>query len=279
MPDVQDLLGFDLADSGVQAAGFALVAVLHLAYALHLLRRGLLHQGADRSARWFIAALFASVAWGATGLADLYSSKLFTWHLALAFDQLRYACWAAFMLLLLRPMVSPLAASRARLWTGLPVLLLALGLASNLAIGLHSALAPLAARVLVATQLVWAVFGLLMVEQVMRNQTDQNRWGAKPLCLGLGGVFLYDVYLFSQALMFGGFDSDSLTARSLVHAVSVPLLLMASNRSVRWLSKVQVSKTAAFYSASLLLIGAYLLFISAVGYYVRFFGGTWGGAE
>ena len=53
---------------------------------------------------------------------------------------------------------------------------------------------------------------------------------------------------------------------------------MASSRSQRWLTKVQVSKTAAFYSASLLLIGLYLLFIAAVGYYVRFFGGTWGGA-
>ena len=122
------------------------------------------------------------------------------------------------------------------------------------------------------------MLGLLLVEQVFRNQTEQNRWGAKPLCLGLGGLFLYDVYLYSQALMFGAFDSDALTARSLVHAVAMPLLLMASSRSQRWLAKVQVSKTAAFYSASLLLIGLYLLFIAAVGYYVRFFGGTWGGA-
>jgi putative PEP-CTERM system histidine kinase len=131
---------------------------------------------------------------------------------------------------------------------------------------------------LLVTQLGWAVLGLLLVEQVFRNQTEQNRWGAKPLCLGLGGLFLYDVYLYSQALMFGAFDTDALTARSLVHAVAMPLLLMASSRSQRWLAKVQVSKTAAFYSASLLLIGLYLLFIAAVGYYVRFFGGTWGGA-
>ena len=34
------------------------------------------------------------------------------------------------------------------------------------------------------------MLGLLLVEQVFRNQTEQNRWGAKPLCLGLGGLFL-----------------------------------------------------------------------------------------
>lgn len=278
MPGLRDLLNLDLPNLGLQAAGFALVVVLYLAYAGHLLHGGLLRQGADRTARWFMAAVLCTVAWAAAALADLFSTKLLTAHLALGFDQLRYACWAAFMLLLLRPMALDLKARRLQLWTALPVVLLAVGLACNIAIGVQIHAAATAARVLVVTQLVWAVFGLLLVEQVFRNQTEQNRWGAKPLCLGLGGLFLYDIYLFSQALMFGGFDADSLTARSLVHAVAVPLLLMASSRSRRWLSKVQVSKTAAFYSASLLLIGAYLLFIAAVGYYVRFFGGTWGGA-
>jgi dipeptide/tripeptide permease len=41
---------------------------------------------------------------------------------------------------------------------------------------------------------------------------------------------------------------------------------------------LQVSRTAAFYSATLILAGAYLLFMSGIGYYVRYFGGTWGRA-
>ena len=278
MPGVQGLLTLDLPNQGLQAAGFALVAMLYLVYAGHLLRKGLLAQGTDRTARWFLLAVLCTVAWGTAGLADLFSTKLFSWHAALALDQLRYACWAAFMLQLMRPMASQLTAARTRLWAALPVLLLVMGMGCNLAIGLQVHVAPAAARLLGITELMWAVFNLLLVEQVFRNQTDQNRWGAKPLCLGLGGLFVYDVYLFSQSLMFGSADGDAMTARSLVHAVAVPLLWMASSRSRRWLSKVQVSKSAAFYSASLLLIGAYLLFISAVGYYVRFFGGTWGGA-
>jgi putative PEP-CTERM system histidine kinase len=116
------------------------------------------------------------------------------------------------------------------------------------------------------------------VEQLFRNQAQASRWAAKPLCLGLGTIFAYDVYLYSQALMFGGFDSDALSARGVVHVLAVPLLLVASRRHGHWLARVQVSKTAAFYSASLLLIGLYLLFIAGAGYYVRFFGGSWGGA-
>ncbi|MCK7494437.1 MAG: hypothetical protein MZW92_27090 [Comamonadaceae bacterium] len=37
-------------------------------------------------------------------------------------------------------------------------------------------------------------------------------------------------------------------------------------------------RTAAFYSATLVLIGLYLLFVAAVGYYIAYFGGTWGRA-
>lgn len=278
MSGATDLLDVNLPDGGLQAAGFALVALVYLGYALHLMRRGLLRPDADPGARWFLAAVVCTAAWGAVGLADLYSSKVFTSHLALGFDQLRYASWAGFLLLLVRPMAGQVGAARARLWAALPAILLVLGLLMNAAIGLRGSGLPLVAHGLLVSQLIWPVFGLLLVEQVLRNQVDQRRWSAKPLCLGLGGLFTYDVYLFSQVLMFGGFDGDALAARSLVHAVVMPLLLMASSRSERWLARVQVSKTAAFYSASLLLIGAYLLFIAAVGYYVRFFGGTWGGA-
>jgi putative PEP-CTERM system histidine kinase len=60
--------------------------------------------------------------------------------------------------------------------------------------------------------------------------------------------------------------------------MAMPLLLVASQRQSQWLTKLKVSKTAAFYSASLLLVGLYLMFVSAAGYYVRYVGGSWGGA-
>ena len=219
MFSTDELLPFQLPNAGLQAAGFGLVALLYGAYTAHLVRGGLLRKPVDRFALWFAAAVLATVAWGLAGVADQVSTKLLTWHLALAFDQLRYAAWAGFMLLLLRPMAKQLAPWRARLWQALPGVLLALGGACNALLGLEVGPQGQAARWLVISQLAWAVLGLLLVEQVFRNQAEQNRWGAKPLCLGLGVIFLFDIYLFSQALMFGNFDSDALTARSLVHAV------------------------------------------------------------
>ena len=263
-------------DMGLPVAGFGLVLVSYAAYAAYLLRTGLLRAPVDRAAIWLLMAVLASAAWGAVGLADLGSTKLLFRHLAVVFDHARYAAWAGFMLCLMAPASrNPL---RGRVGPLLMAGLLVVGQVTNV----YLATAPLAGRgalqTLVACQLGWAVLGLLLVEQVFRNQVQKSRWGAKPLCLGLGLLCLFDVYLFSHTLMFGAFDVDVLAARALVHAASTPLLLMASRRDARWLSRVQVSKTAAFYSASLLLVGAYLLFVASVGYYVRFFGGTWGGA-
>ncbi len=264
--------------AGLSLAGFVLVLLAYSAYAVFLLRTGLLRRPAERSAWPFMLAVLATVGWGAAGLADVGSSKVVFGHLALLFDELRYVAWVLVLLLLLRPMTGSRLPSTARFGVLALVGLALLGLAANLYLGLVQQTDGLAQRLLVGSQLAWAVIGLLLVEQVFRNQGGHSRWGAKPLCLGLGCLFVFDVYLYSQAMMFGVFDADVLSARSLVHAITVPLLLMASRRDAHWLARVQVSKTAAFYSASLLLIGLYLLFIAGVGYYVRFFGGSWGGA-
>ena len=148
----------------------------------------------------------------------------------------------------------------------------------NLAIGLSPPDWPRAVPWLATAMLAWSIFGLLLVEQVFRNQVDPARWAAKPLCLGLAGTFIFDIYLFAQALMVGELDRDALSARGLVHSLATPLLLLALRRQAQWVQQLKVSKSAAFYSASLLLVGLYLLFVSAAGYYVKYAGGRWGGA-
>jgi hypothetical protein len=51
-----------------------------------------------------------------------------------------------------------------------------------------------------------SVFGLVLLEQLFRNVSPDFRWSIKPLCLGLGGTFLFDLYLFSDALLFNQID-------------------------------------------------------------------------
>ena len=267
-----------LEADGLPALGFSLVLLAHLGYGLYLLATGRMRGRRDAPALAYLAALAMTAGWGLLSLLDLWSSKRFTLFLANQLDQLRYAAWCMFLILLLQPLTDRLAPQRRWLGPLLPLPLVVIGLVVNLWLSTVVEDVAESSRALSAVQLAWAVGCLLLVEQLFRNQADETRWGAKPLCLGLGGLAVFDVYLFSHAMMFGHVDDDVLAARGLVHAMTVPLLLVASRREAGWLRRMQVSQTAAFYSATMLLIGLYLLFISGVGYYLRFFGGSWGGA-
>ena len=119
---------------------------------------------------------------------------------------------------------------------------------------------------------------LVLLEQLFRNLPEISVWSAKPVCLGLAGMSVFDLYLFSQGALFRNIDPEALSVRPLVHAMMVPLLLLGTTRNRNWISKIQVSHKVIFHSATLMLVGLYLLFIAGVGYYVRFFGGDWGGA-
>jgi len=134
------------------------------------------------------------------------------------------------------------------------------------------------ARLVLSSSMALPVFGLVLVEQLFRNVAADSRWNAKPLCLGLAGIFAFDLYVYSQAVLFGRYDTDALAVRGAIHALAAPLLFVASRRQSEGIGRLQVSRTAAFHSATLLLAGGYLLFISAIGYYVRYFGGDWGRA-
>ncbi len=119
---------------------------------------------------------------------------------------------------------------------------------------------------------------MVLLEQLFRNVAVDSRWNIKPLCLGLAGLFAFDLYLYSQAVLFNVIDADAFSMRGVVHALVVPLLLLSTSRHSDWLSKIQISRKAAFHSATLMIAGAYLVFVSGVGYYVRYFGGEWGRA-
>jgi putative PEP-CTERM system histidine kinase len=63
-----------------------------------------------------------------------------------------------------------------------------------------------------------------------------------------------------------------------VHALVVPLVAISTSRSRDWKKRLVLSQRAALQSATLVSVGVYLLFMSAAGYYVRYFGGEWGRA-
>jgi len=121
-----------------------------------------------------------------------------------------------------------------------------------------------------------AIAGLVLVEQIMRNAHVESRRAVKYLCIGLGVIFAYDFYLYSNALMLQALDVTLWEARGFVNAMAVPVLGVAIARDPRLSLDIFVSRRMVFHTTALLGTGLYLLAMGVGGYYIRSYGGEWG---
>jgi putative PEP-CTERM system histidine kinase len=131
--------------------------------------------------------------------------------------------------------------------------------------------------VLMPGGLATALTGLILIEQLYRNSPPESQWSLKVLVLGLGGIFAYDLFLYSQAVLFNAIDLTTWVARGLVNLVFVPLIAIAARRNPTWDLRIFVSRQVVFYSTTLIAVGLYLVLMSAGGYVIIRYGSNWGG--
>ena len=127
-----------------------------------------------------------------------------------------------------------------------------------------------------AGHLLLAVVGLVLLEQILRNTPVDLLRAIKYLCLGVGGMFVYDFYLYSDALLFQRIDPALWEARGFVNGLVVPVIGISLARNPQWSPRVFISRRVVFHTSALLGSGIYLLAMAVGGYYVRDYGGTWG---
>ncbi|MES2263015.1 MAG: XrtA/PEP-CTERM system histidine kinase PrsK [Pseudomonadota bacterium] len=121
-----------------------------------------------------------------------------------------------------------------------------------------------------------AVLGMILVEQLYRNKSAQERWAIKFACIGIGGIYVYDFYLYSDTMLFRQLNPDIWIARGVVNALTMPLIAISVARSTSRSFELSVSRRVLFHSAALVGSAVYLLAMSSAGYYLRYFGGAWG---
>ncbi|MDR3299171.1 MAG: PEP-CTERM system histidine kinase PrsK [Candidatus Accumulibacter sp.] len=254
---------------GLTGFVFAAFAIFHAAGWKTSLRSRTLFLAVVLSALWGVFSL----AFALTGYALFLASSLF-------FDLLRYGAWFCFLLVLLLPDGSAAHKSSLRwnLLASVGLVLLAIGVIAQALAVFNIGLWFPPRRVALLDALAVSVFALVLLEQLWRNVNLELRWSIKPLCLGLGGAILFDLYLFSDALLFGRIDNDAFSIRGFAHTLTVPLVALSTSRSKDWKKRLVLSQRAALQSASLVAVGVYLVFMSVAGYYVRYFGGEWGRA-
>ena len=121
-----------------------------------------------------------------------------------------------------------------------------------------------------------SLLALVAVEQLLRNASREERRAVAPLCLGLGALFAYELFVYSHALLLEQLDPGLWAARGFVNAAVVPLLAVATQRHPRWASQFYVSRQMVFYTTTLFGAGLYLVTMALGGYVIRLLGGEWG---
>lgn len=118
--------------------------------------------------------------------------------------------------------------------------------------------------------------GLVLLEQIYRNANEAARPSLKYFVTGVGILFAYDLFLYSQAELLRGITAEAWNARGAINALAVPLIAIAVRRYPQWSLDVFVSRQVVFYTTTFMGVGAYLLLMASGGYYVREIGGDWG---
>ncbi|HEX7026232.1 MAG TPA: XrtA/PEP-CTERM system histidine kinase PrsK [Gammaproteobacteria bacterium] len=255
-------------------AGYALAAVINTLFALLLVTgwRGR-YQGA-----FLLIAVITNALWSGLLILGVLSKTLSFWSYYLA-EIVRSGAWLAFLLSMMgefreKRLIRPE-------WSLVNTVYLVV--AVNLLI---CAAAYLAGEKPINENLsVWPLLGLLglpliglvLVEQIYRNTPDVKRWTIKFLCVGIGAMFAYDIYLYSNALLFRQLNMVYWSARGFVGVIIVPLLAVSVARSPQFSTGIFISRHVVFYTTALTGVGAYLLLMAAGGYYLKAYGGTWGG--
>lgn len=221
--------------------------------------------------RRLITAVSATALWAAGMALQAWQPDL-PLIVVLTFEILRDGAWLGALVMLGRGVIPQAMATGSRvLWISLLAGSWILAILDVVTVN-----APGPDLLLVPSGIAMALAVVVLLEQLYRNAGAAGRHALKYLVIGLGGVFAYDLFLYSQAALLDGVAAVPWFARGLVSAMLVPFIAVAARRNPQWSLDIFVSRQAVLFTTTVIGTGLYLLLMAFGGYYVRELGGTWG---
>ncbi len=125
-------------------------------------------------------------------------------------------------------------------------------------------------------RLLLAIGGLIIAEALIRQARVEGLWRVRYLCLGVGGLLVYDIFVWSEGLLFARLEPMLDASRAAVSVVAAPLIAVAAARNPTWSTELNVARRAVFHGAIAMAVGIYLLMLAGAGFLLRTSGGDWG---
>jgi putative PEP-CTERM system histidine kinase len=184
----------------------------------------------------------------------------------------RYWAWLVFLVSVLnsagRQVLGPLLRFAA---VGTPVALIVVGLLPIDSI-------PGSLDIYVPGSIFLCMIGFALVERVFAGSDRGARSSPTFLSVAMVGIFGFDLVLLSLSVLSEGIEPGLWAARGVANAVVVPFIVVASRKQRNWSVDLFVSRHVAYFSATLVGAGIYLLLMAIGVYYVKQLGGDWGDA-
>ena len=127
-------------------------------------------------------------------------------------------------------------------------------------------------------RLALALLVVLLAENLYRNAGETSRWYVNLPAIALGGLAAFDVLLYADAALARAFSPVLIDTRAALTALATPLLAVTAVRDRRWRRNSPVSRQVVFHGATLVIAGAFLLGVGAVGEVFRRVDAGWGPA-
>jgi putative PEP-CTERM system histidine kinase len=121
-----------------------------------------------------------------------------------------------------------------------------------------------------------AVCNVLLLENLYFNTPPESRWHINLLCVALGGMFLYDLVLYADGVLFHRLSFALVEGRAPAIILAAPLIAVAAVRNRRWKVDIHVSRDVVFHTFTLIGSGIFLLAIALIGEVFRHVGSEWG---
>ncbi|MFM8356444.1 MAG: hypothetical protein ACKOBM_16300, partial [Gammaproteobacteria bacterium] len=143
------------------------------------------------------------------------------------------------------------------------------------AITVHQTFVPLLIAGSHTVQLLLAVAGLVLLEQMIRNVREEQRWRTRYIEIALGGLFFFQFVFHASAVLFPAEQRYLVTAQPIMFLLLTPLLAVGIRRAAAAPMAVSLSREFVFRSGVLIASGSLLMGLSALAYLATALGGAW----
>jgi putative PEP-CTERM system histidine kinase len=125
----------------------------------------------------------------------------------------------------------------------------------------------------VLLRMIFGAGALVLVHNLYSVAAPETRSGISLPMAALAALWTFDLNLYTISYLTSEMSAELVSTRGIATALLAPVFVLASRRNTDW--RLQLSRTVAFQSASLLLIGAYLIAMILMATAINMIGGTY----